>query len=87
MDDTKKRSMLIHFNDGSKKLVEFPAPVSDGDANLAARLGEALAARHLILEANGALIVIPAESIKYLESFPAPTKLPAYAIKGAKFRD
>jgi hypothetical protein len=87
MNESRKRSMLIHFNDGSKKLLEFPAPVPDGDANLGARIREALDARHLIVEADGALIVIPVESIKYLQSFPAPEKLPAYAIKGAKFKD
>jgi hypothetical protein len=87
MDAKQKRSMLIHFNDGSKKLLEFPAPVSDSDVNLAARLEEALAARQLVLEADGALVVIPVESIKYLQSFPAPAKLPAYAIKGVTFKD
>ena len=82
-----KRSMLIHFNDGSKKLLEFAAPVADGDANLAARLEEALDASQLIVEADGALIVIPVGSIKYLQCFPAPKKLPAYAIKGASLKD
>lgn len=87
MNEKHKRTMLIHFNDGSKKLLEFAAPVPDGDANLAARLKDALDARHLILEADGALIVIPIGSIKYLQTFPAPKKLPAYAIVGAKFKD
>ena len=54
MNEKHKRSMIIHFNDGSKKLLEFPAPVPDSDANLAARLKEALDARHLVLEADGA---------------------------------
>ena len=87
MNTKHKSTMLIHFNDGSKKLFEFPAPVPEGDANLASRLKEALDARHLILAADAALIVIPVESIKYLESFPAPTKLPAYAIRGVNFKD
>ncbi|HUN70214.1 MAG TPA: hypothetical protein VMU46_15540, partial [Burkholderiales bacterium] len=65
----------------------FSAPVADGDANLAARLKEALDASQLIAEADGALIVIPVGSIKYLECFPAPRKLPAYAIKGVSFKD
>ena len=87
MNARQKRTMIIHFNDGSKKLLEFPAPVADGDANLAARLKEALDARHLVLEAGGAMIVIPVESIKYLQIFPAPTTLPAYAIRGVNFKD
>ena len=87
MNDKQKRSMLIHFNDGSNRLFEFPAPVADSDANLAARLKEALDARHLILEVDGALVVIPVDNIKYLQSYPAPKKLPAYAIKGASLKD
>ena len=87
MNDKQKRSMIIHFNDGSNRLIEFPAPLPDGDANLAARLKEALDARHLILEVDGALVVIPVDNIKYLQSYPAPKKLPAYAIKGASLKD
>ena len=82
-----QRTMIIHFNDGSNRLFEFPAPVADSDANLAARLKEALDARHLILEADGALVVVPVDNIKYLQSYPAPKKLPAYAIKGASLKD
>ena len=87
MNEKQKRTMIIHFNDGSKKLVAFPDPVPDSDVNLAARIKEALDARHLVLEADGALVVIPVGSIKYLQSFPAPKKLPAYAILGATFKD
>jgi len=68
--------MRIVFNYASKKLLEFPSPVEDSDANLAVRLNEALEA------ATGswrptALFVIPVESVRYLQSFPAPKKLPA----------
>jgi len=34
----------------------------------------------------GALAVIPADNIKYLQFYPAPRKLPAYAIKGVSFK-
>jgi len=82
-----ERRLIIHFNDGSKKVVEFPQQLAEGDANLAARLQEALEARHLVLEADGALIVIPFENIRYLQVYPVPKKLPSYAIKGASFKD
>ena len=64
MNDKQKRNMIVHFNDGSKRLFEFPSPVADG-----------------------ALLVIPVESIKYLQSTPAPKKLPVYAIRGVRFKD
>ena len=65
--------------------MRFPPPLTDRDANLAARVKEALVARHLVLETDGALIVIPVGSVKYFQCFPAPRKLPAYAIKGVSF--
>ena len=87
MDGRTQRTMLIHFNDGTKKLIAFPAPVADGDGNLAMRIEEALSSRYLVLEAEGTLLVIPVESIKYLQSYPAPRKLPPYAIRGVRFTD
>lgn len=87
MDQKPKRGMLITFMDGSKKLLEFPQQVADSEATAAARIQEALEARHLVLEAEGALVVIPFESIKYLQVHPAPKKLPAGVIRGASFKD
>jgi hypothetical protein len=31
--------------------------------------------------------VVPLESIKYLQVWPAPKKLPRHAIKGVRFQD
>ena len=87
MNARRNRTMIIHFNDGSQRRLDFPAPVTDSDANVVTRIAEALEARHLVFEAEGALVVIPVESIKYLQSFPAPRKLPAYAITGVTFRE
>jgi hypothetical protein len=84
---SEPRRLIIHFVDGSKKLLEFPQQAADGDATMAARLREALEARHLVIEADGALVVIPFENIRYLQAYPAPKKLPSYAIKGASFKD
>ena len=47
------RRLIIHFTDGTKKLLEFPQQLADADATLAARLKEALEARHLVIEADG----------------------------------
>ena len=79
------RRLIIHFTDGTKKLLEFPQQVAED--TVAARLEEALEARHLVVEADGALVVIPFENIRYLQAYPAPKKLPKYAIKGASFKD
>jgi len=83
----EKRGMIIHFTDGTKKVLEFPQQVADSDVNAAARIKEALEARHLTLEADGALIVVPLENVKYLQVYPAPRKLPPGVIRGASFKD
>jgi len=84
---SEKRGIIIHFMDGSKKLLEFPQQVADSDASAAAKLKQALEARKLVIEAEGALIVIPFDNIKYLQVYPAPKKLPAGVIRGASFKD
>ena len=84
---SERRGLIIHFMDGTKKVLEFPQQVADSDATAAARLKEALDARHLVIEAEGALIVIPFENIKYLQAYPAPKKLPTGVIRGANFKD
>lgn len=84
---SEKRGIIIHFMDGSRKLLEFPQQIADSDASAAARLKEALEARKLVIEAEGALIVIPFENVKYLQVYPAPKKLPAGVIRGATFKD
>ena len=84
---SEKRGIIIHFMDGSKKLLEFPQQVADTDASAAAKLKEALEAGKLVIEAEGALIVIPFDNVKYLQVHPAPKKLPAGVIRGASFRD
>jgi hypothetical protein len=84
---TEPRRMIIHFIDGSKKLLEFPQQVADSDATAAAKLKEALDSRHLVLEAEGALMLIPLENVKYIQVSPAPKKLPPGVIRGASFKD
>jgi hypothetical protein len=84
---SEKRGLIIYFMDGTKKVLEFPQQVSDTDVAAAAKLKQALEARRLVIEAEGALVVIPFENIKYLQLYPAPKKLPAGVIRGANFKD
>jgi len=83
----ESRRMIIHFTDGSKKLLEFPQQMADTDSTSALRIKDALEARHLVLEAEGALIVIPFENVKYIQVHPTPKKLPPGVIRGASFKD
>ena len=47
------------------------------------KLKEILAARQIIAEVDGVLLVIPFDNVKYIEAHPAPAKLPEYIIRGA----
>jgi len=82
---SEKRGMVIHFTDGSTKTLEFPKQATE-DQMQAQRIKQALEERHLVVEADGALVVFPFENIKYLQAYPAPKKLPDFVIKGASFK-
>ena len=77
-----KRGLTIHFNDGTSLTVEF----SDQALNEYARnimRQEIVKQRILTIEAEGALLHIPFENIKYMTVFPAPEEAPKFAIRGA----
>jgi len=79
---TERRGITIYFIDGSKMKLDFPKQTLN-EVGTALKLKEILAARQLIAEVDGVLLVIPFDNIKYIEAHPAPAKLPEYIIKGA----
>jgi hypothetical protein len=79
-----KREMTIHYMDGSSMKIDFPVQAPNESAQVI-KLKEALAARHLVIEADGALLVVPFENVKYIQAYPAPAKLPENAIRAASF--
>jgi hypothetical protein len=79
-----KREMTIHYMDGSQMKLEFPVQARNESAQVI-KLKELLAARHVVVEADGALLIIPMENIKYIQAYPAPTKLPESVIRAASF--
>ena len=79
-----KREMTIHYMDGSKMKLDFPQQVDTEGARVI-KLKEALAARQVLVEADGVLLIIPFENIKYIQLYPAVGKLPENAIRAASF--
>jgi hypothetical protein len=79
-----KREMTIHYMDGSQMKLEFPVQARNESAQVI-KLKELLAARHVVVEADGALLIIPMENIKYIQAYPAPKKLPESVIRAASF--
>ena len=66
--------------------IDFPKQ-TENEYAASIKLNEALVARQLIIEADGALLLIPFENIKYIQAHPAPPRLPAYAIKAASISE
>jgi hypothetical protein len=76
--------LVIRFVDGTEEKLEY-ARLPQDEVNLAARIEEALNAKHLAVEVEGKLIVYPFHSIKAIEVSPAPEKLPRIVMKKARF--
>jgi hypothetical protein len=83
MTKNKTGTMVIRFVDGTEEMLEY-ARFPQDDANLAARIQEALNAQHLVVEVDGKMIVYPFHNIKAIEVFPVPEKLPRIAMKTAR---
>jgi hypothetical protein len=79
---TPNRGLTIHFNDGTSLTIEFPEQAANEYARTIMQ-EEILKRRMLTVEAEGALLYIPFENIKYLTVFPAPEQAPKFAIRGA----
>ena len=78
----EQRHIKLHFIDGSMLRFEFPEPEGDGLGG-AQRAEDILNQRHLVIEADGTLLLFPVTSIKYVEVFPAPRNLPGSVVRNA----
>jgi len=84
------RVLSLHFVDGSKLAFEFPEQTDNVTARRL-KLADLMAGKHVVIEAEGSVMVFPIGNIKYL-SLTAPTlarkdraaALPAHAIVGAR---
>lgn len=77
-----ERGIRIYFNDGSSLSLAFPKQMDNPYARAVAT-EEVMKRRILTVEADGSLLVIPFENIKYLAVYPASHPLPKHSIEGA----
>ena len=70
----EKRGVSIHFNDGSKVTLDFPKQ-SPNEAAAQLKFEDVLKKRYVMFEADGALLLIPFENVKYIQLYPAPDKV------------
>ena len=82
-----KRGITIHFTDDSKIKLDFPRQ-SENDASAQLKLDDVLKKRYMLFEADGALLMIPFENVRYVQLYPAPAEIPGHTyIRGASARD
>ena len=85
------RVLTLHFVDGSRLAFDFPEQTSHQHARQI-KVADFLVSKHLVIEAEGSVLIFPVTSIKYMAlSLPiAPRKgataLPRHAIVGARIR-
>jgi hypothetical protein len=85
------RVLTLHFVDGSKLSFDFGEQAGSPAARKI-KLDDFMTAQHLVVEAEGSVLVFPVSSIKYM-AFSTPlleqgvaAALPRHAIVGARIR-
>jgi hypothetical protein len=85
------RVLTLHFIDGTKLQFDFPEQTPSAAARQF-KVADFLASKHLVVEAEGSVLIFPVSSIKYIAlSLPTvpkkgSTTLPRHAIHGARIR-
>ena len=73
----EQRGVSIFFNDGSKITLDFPKQ-SPNEAAAQMKLEDVLKKCYVMFEADGTLMLIPFENVKYIQLYPAPEKVPGH---------
>lgn len=77
------KHLYLYFQDGQRLALRFPQQ-SENPVEIARGLRRQMETPMLCIEVDGDLLMIPRESIKYLQISPAPVALPDPVIKGAE---
>ncbi len=68
------KHLYLHFTDGQRLSLRFPCQ-QDDPAEVARSIRQQLDTPYLSVEVDGDLLLIPRDSIKYLQISPAPARL------------
>ena len=80
-------SLTVFFLDGTKATFRYPRQSGADASTIASTVKKAIDADKLVLEADGDLIVIPVNSVKYIRVSPAPVQLPGGVLRQARMLD
>ena len=82
------RQLTLHFNDGTRIAFDFPQQ-TDNEAARQMKVAQFLAAKHVVIEADGSVLIFPMANIKYiaLAGMAVAGKAgPKAIIRGARVR-
>lgn len=83
MSDVPDRGITFHFTDGTRMSLSFPKQTENIYA-AQLKLEDVLKRRYALFEADGNLMMIPFENVKYVQLYPAPADIPDHTyVKGA----
>lgn len=80
------KHLYLYFQDGQRLALRFPQQRGE-PAHIARLLRMQLESPFISIEVDGDLLLIPRESIKYLQVCPAPPSMPEATIIGAELID
>lgn len=80
------KHLYLYFQDGQRLALRFPQQRGE-PAQIARLLRMQLESPFISIEVDGDLLLIPRESIKYLQVCPAPPSMPETTIIGAELID
>jgi hypothetical protein len=80
------KHLYIYFQDGQRLALRFPQQAGE-PAQIARLLRMQLESPFISIEVDGDLLLIPRDSIKYLQVCPAPPSIPETTITGAQIID
>ena len=81
---SERRGLTVYFTDGTKLRMDYPKQ-TQSEAATFVKLREIMAARAIVAEVDGVMLMIPFDNIRYVEAHPAPGALPEWSLKGATF--
>ncbi|MNM82188.1 hypothetical protein D3C76_1113860 [compost metagenome] len=80
------KHLYVHFNDGQRMALRFPQQ-SDDPTEVARGIRKQMESTSISIEVDGDLLIIPRNSIKYLQISPAPMRMPETTVLGAEVID
>ena len=84
MSEGTVRHLKIRFMDGTEQNLEYSPVEGREKHSLGGLMKETLNAKHLILELQESVMIIPFQNIKSIEITPGPEVLPEYAVRNVR---